>query len=81
MPRIKTFRTGLRYFGLQNRFGLNKGQIKPYADLHAVDSPKKRTNKFVLFFKVKSKKAKSKNHSFIRFLGESRARQSAFGFI
>ena len=45
----------------------------------AVDSPKKRTNEFVLFA-VKSKKA-NKTNSFVRFLGESTAHQSAFGFI
>ena len=33
-----------------------KGQIKSKKDWHTVDSPKKRTNKFVLFA-VKSKKA------------------------
>ena len=27
----------------------SKGQIKPKADLRTVDSPKKRTNEFVLF--------------------------------
>ena len=36
-------------------------------------------NEFVLFV-VKSKKA-NKTNSFLRFLGESTARQSAFGFI
>ena len=42
-----------------------KGQIKPKADWHAIDSPKKGTNEFVLF-DVKSKKA-NKPNSFIRF--------------
>ena len=46
---------------------------------HAVDSPKKRTNEFVLFA-MKSKKA-NKTNLFVHFLGESTARQSAFGFI
>ena len=59
--------------------GITKGQIKPKADWGAVDSPKKRMNEFVLFA-VKSKKANKKN-SFIHFLCESMARQSAFGFI
>ena len=45
----------------------------------AVDSPKKQTNKFVLFA-VKVKKAK-KTILFVCFFGESTARQSAFGFI
>ena len=53
-----------------------KGQIKPKADWRAVDSLKKRTDKFDLFA-VKSKKAKETNSS-VRFLGESMARQSAF---
>ena len=44
-----------------------------------VDSPKKQTNKFVLFA-VKSKKANETN-SFIHFFGEPTAHQSAFGFI
>ena len=42
-----------------------KGQIKPLADFCAVDSPKKRTNKFDLFA-VKSKKA-NKTNLFVRF--------------
>ena len=45
----------------------------------AVDSPKKRINEFVLFAK-KSEKA-NKTNSFVRFLGESTAHQSAFGFL
>ena len=56
-----------------------KGQIKLKADWRAIDSPKKRTNEFILFA-VKSKKA-NKTNSFVRFLGESTARQSAFDFI
>ena len=45
----------------------------------AVDSPKKWTNEFV-FFLWKAKKQKKPN-SFVCFLGESTARQSAYGFI
>ena len=57
-----------------------KSQIKPKAAIWVqVDSSKKRTNEIVLFA-LKSKKANQTN-SFIRFLGESMARQSAFGFI
>ena len=56
-----------------------KGQIIPKADWRAIDSPKKRTNEFVCF-SVKSKKAK-KTNLFIRFLGESAVRQSAYGSI
>ena len=51
---------------------LVKGQIKLKAELA-------RTSEFVLIA-VKSKKA-NKTNSFVRFLGESTARQSAFGFI
>ena len=58
---------------------LAKSQIKPKGDWRAVDSPKKRTNEFVLFA-VKSIKA-DKTNSLVCFLGESTARQSAFGFI
>jgi hypothetical protein len=56
-----------------------KGQIKPKVDWCDIDSPKKRTNKFVLFA-MKSKKA-NKTNSFVCFLGESMVRQSSFGFI
>ena len=58
---------------------LSKGQIKPKADWRAVDSPKNRTNEFVLFafFYFTA----NKTNSFVHFLGESTARQSAFGFI
>ena len=53
-----------------------KGQIKPKADWRTIDSPKKRMNKFVLYFRiVKPKKI-------VRLvLGESTAHQSAYGFI
>ena len=47
--------------------------------ISTVDSPKKRTNKFVLFV-VKSKEA-NKTYYFVYFLGESTGHQSAFGFI
>ena len=56
-----------------------KGQIKPKADWRAVDSPKKRTNEFVLFAFLLF--TANKTNSFVRFLGESMTRQSAFGFI
>ena len=58
---------------------IDKGQLISKADWRAIDSPKKRTDEFVLFA-VKSKKA-NKSNSSVRFLGESTARQSAFGFI
>ena len=56
-----------------------KGQIKPQVDWRTLDSPKKRTNEFVLFA-MKSNKA-NKTNLFVHFLGESTVRQSAFGFI
>ena len=56
-----------------------KGQMKPKADMRIVDSPKKWMKEFG-FFAVKSKKA-TKTNLFVRFLGESAACQSAFGFI
>ena len=61
--------------GQKNVF--TKGQIKPKADWRAIDSPKKRTNEFVFFCHEKQKKT----NSFVRFLGQSTARQSAYGFI
>ena len=42
-----------------------KGQIKPKADWHAVDSTKKRMNKFLFFFAMKSKKAKKQIGLFV----------------
>ena len=55
-----------------------KGEIKPKADWRAVDFSKKRTNKFVLFaFWVFTA---NETNSFVRFLGESTARQSCFWF-
>ena len=53
-----------------------KGQIKPKADLRAVDSPKKRTNVLFAFLLFTA----NKSNSLVRFLGESMAPQSAFGF-
>ena len=55
-----------------------KGQIKLKEDWRVVDSPKKRTNEFVLFaFLLFTAK---KSNLFVRFLGESTARQSWFRF-
>ena len=56
-----------------------KNRLISKADWRAIDSPKKRTNEFDLFA-VKSKKA-NKTNSSLPFLGESMARQSAFGFV
>ena len=51
-----------------------KGQLISKADWRAVDSPKKQMYNL---FAVKSKKA-NKTNTFVRFLEESMARQSAF---
>ena len=56
-----------------------KGQIKPKADWRAVDSPKKRKNEFV--FSCSEKQKSKKTNSFVHSLGESAARQSAYGLI
>ena len=56
-----------------------KGQMKSKADWRAVDSPKTQANKFVLFAYLLVRV--NKTNSFVRFLGESTARQSAFDFI
>ena len=53
-----------------------KGQLISKADWRPIDSPKKRMDEFDLFA-VKSKKA-NKTNWFVRFLGESMGRQSAF---
>ena len=55
-----------------------KGQIKPKAVWRVVDSPKKLTNKFVLFAFLLFTENKIK--LFVCFLGESTARQSCFQF-
>ena len=55
-----------------------KGPLILKADLRAIDSPKKRTDEFILFaFLIFT--ANKSNWS-IRFLGESMVRQSAFRF-
>ena len=48
-------------------FARTKGQIKPKADWHAVDSPEKRMNEFVLFAFLLF--TANKTNSFIRFWG------------
>ena len=55
-----------------------KGQLISKADLRAIDSPKKRTDKFVLFAFLLF--TANKSNSSVCFLGESTARQSAFWF-
>ena len=61
---------------LQNNKSMAKGQLISKADWRAIDSPKKQTDKFVLFAFLLFMANKS-NSSF-RFLGESTARQSVF---
>ena len=65
--------------------GLESLILKSYVPLQGCCCPvqKKelpRVNEFVCFFAVKSKKTKQ-IRSFVRFLGESMACQSAYGFI
>ena len=55
-----------------------KGQLILKADWHAIDSPKKQTNEFVLFAFLLF--TANKSNSSVRFLGESTARQSALQF-
>ena len=55
-----------------------KGQLISKADWRAIDSPKKRTDEFVLFAFLLF--TANKSNSSVRFLGESTARQSAFRF-
>ena len=57
---------------------LTKGQLILKADWRAIDSPKKRTDEFVLFAFLLF--TANKSNSSVRFLGESTARQSAFQF-
>ena len=62
----------MTFFFLYKIFsGKAKGHIKPKADWRAVDSPKKRTNEFVLFAFLLF--TANKTNSFVRFLEESTA--------
>ena len=61
---------------LQNNKSMAKGQLISKADWRAIDSPKKQTDKFVLFAFLLF--TANKSNSSVRFLGESTARQSAF---
>ena len=56
----------------------SKGQLISKADWRAIDSPKKRTYKFVLFAFLLI--MANKSNSSVRFLGESTSRQSTFRF-
>ena len=53
-----------------------KGQLISKADWGAIDSPKKRTDEFVLFAFLLF--TANKSNSFVRFFGESAAPKSAF---
>ena len=55
-----------------------KGQLILKADWCAIDSPKNRTDEFVLFAFLLF--TANKSYSSVRFLGESMAPQSAFQF-
>ena len=57
---------------------LSKGRMKSKADWRAVDSPKKRTNEFVLFAFLLF--TANKTNSFVCFLAESMARPNCFRF-
>ena len=65
-------------FSLSNRGKkvFSKGQFISKAEWHAIDSPKKQTDEFVLFAFLLF--TANKSNSSVRFLGESMARQSAF---
>ena len=58
------------------RLELTKGQLISKADWRAIDSPKKRTDEFVLFAFLLF--TANKSNSSVHFLGESTARQSVF---
>ena len=85
----------IRILGVESLL-LFKGQIKPKADRRAIDSPKNRMDEFGFYlprqsgntenlkfgFQVLSICVKKKQTNyFVWFLGESTARQSAYGFI
>ena len=55
---------------------LSKGQLISKADWCTIDSPKKQTDEFVLFVFLLF--TANKSNSFVHFLAESMARQSAF---
>ena len=69
----KTLQT-YKYFGIV--LSVRTGQLISKADWRTINSPKKRTDEFVLFAFLLFKANKS--NSFVRFLGESTAHQSAF---
>ena len=56
-----------------------KGHLISKADLRAIDSPKKRTDEFVLFAFLLF--TANKSNSSVRFMGESTRANLLFGFI
>ena len=74
-PGSKTLQT-YKYFGIV--LSVRKGQSISKADWRAINSPKKRTDEFVLFAFLLF--TANRSNSSVRFLGESMARQSAFWF-
>ena len=81
LKELKTLEGDVKSSHLMQIYMISKamtttGQIKLKADWRTIDSPKKRKNEFVFLLS-----RQRKIHSFFRFLGESTAPQSAFGFI
>ena len=76
LPSITTLGNAGKEIECRFEPGSAKDQLISKADWCAIDSPKKRTEEFVLFafFLFTA----NKSNSSVRFLGESMARQSAF---
>ena len=55
--------------------------VSQQADLHGVDSPKIRTNEFVVFLTLRVKTKTKITNLFVCFLGESMKHQSAYDII
>ena len=60
---------------------LTKGQLKPKADLRAIDSPKELTDEFVLFAFLLFTANKSNQIRLFVFYENLRCANPAFGFI
>ena len=78
LRRPPKFGISSTFFTLLLKFIYSKGQLISKEDWCTIDSPKKRTDEFVLFTFLLFRANKS-NFS-VCFLGESTARQSAFRF-
>ena len=78
--RPKSFTGGrsLTIITIMGFYVRTKGQMKSKADWPAVNSPKKQTNEFDLFAFLLF--TANKTNSFVCFLGESTAHQSALWF-